>query len=112
LVCRDKVFSYEGIYSILPKTEDVADKAIEMNLVQALLFVLDTSKVENRWHVVGCLVCLAANRNIPHSYFTHLADPIYSLYIARGRREMALKGTGRVLLSRYLSNKGEEVMTR
>lgn len=45
-------------------TEDVAEKAMEMNVIEALLFVLEITKTQTRWHVIGCLFCLSANGNL------------------------------------------------
>lgn len=41
--------------------EDVGEKALEMGVVEALLHILDASKLQLRWHVLGCLVSIAEN---------------------------------------------------
>lgn len=70
--------------------EDVGEKALELGVVEALLPIMNTAKVQPRWHMLGCLVSIAENVTCA--------------------KELVAKGAARI--SEYCANHEELLITR
>jgi hypothetical protein len=85
-------------------------------VVEALLPIMNTAKVQPRWHMLGCLVAIAQNGSVPH--LLHLgvvcilssrAQPTNVMTVSCAK-EVVAKGGARI--SEYCSNPAELLITR
>jgi hypothetical protein len=93
----------------------VGEKALELGVVEALLPIMNTAKVQPRWHMLGCLVSIAENGPFALCsaallcYLAHTLDrsPVIAVTCAK---ELVAKGAARI--SEYCANPEELLITR